>query len=786
MLSDSRKKAKEVDIGRLQLRVRGQVQGVGFRPFIHRLAAELSITGWVLNDVAGVLIEAWANPAILEEFAQRISSDAPPLAQIDSVTLQQPQDMSGEPPSAFVILESDTGSDQAGRITVDSAVCSDCLAEMSDAEDRRFGHGLINCTNCGPRYSIIRDLPYDRPRTTMAGFPMCQACEVEYRDPSNRRFHAQPTCCPECGPSVFFVSCDGKSLGEGNPFAAARAFLEAGQTLAMKGLGGFHLVVDATNRAAVQSLRERKKRDHKPFALMVRDYEVARDLCQLDDAAIQALASPAAPIVIAPKRPGGATLAPEVAPGQHRLGVMLPNTPMQHLLAAECTSPLVMTSANLSDEPLVKDDEEALERLSAVADAFLTHDRPIERAVDDSVAVTDEAGKPLVVVRRARGMAPQPLPLPVAAAGVGLCCGADLKNSVALVRNGEAVLSQHVGDLSYTLAYDRFTETVTDLERLLDIQPDWVAVDQHPRYLSRQYGVKRSHQADGREVQVIEVQHHHAHLASLLAEHQRNETIVGIICDGVGFGLDGTAWGGEILLGGLASFERVGHIRPLRLPGGDAAAKQTGRCAFSWMVDVLGLAEALEHPLAAEILAANERMTIASMLEADLQCPPSSGLGRLFDAAAALLGLCDFNHHEAMSGQLLESAASRSPNSPSGGRLMTLGKGPVFAIDTRPLGRRIVNGIGEGELVDDLAWLFHDAVADGLARAAISAAGQACINVVGLSGGVFCNLLLTRLMANRLESAGMEVLTHHQIPPNDGGIALGQAAIAAMLSAAEK
>ncbi len=758
-------------------KVRGQVQGVGFRPFVYRLACRLGLSGDVRNDPSGVTIRAFGPPELLDEFVVRLRQEAPALSRIDSVGLVS-DEAAVDVPDAFQIVSSTEEPTERGRVTVDSATCSDCLRELFDPADRRYRHGLINCTNCGPRFSIVRDLPYDRPRTTMAGFEMCARCAAEYHDPADRRFHAQPVCCPSCGPQVRMTDAAGRPW-VGNPYRTAARLLADDGVLAMKGLGGYHLVVRADREAAVARLRRAKRRDHKPFALMVGDLRQAKRLVRLSEQAERLLLSPVCPIVLAERTAEAEGLvAPSVAPGCHRLGVMLPNTPMQHLLAREPELrgvPLVMTSANLSDDPLIKDDEAALEQLRSLCDGFLWHDRPIERAVDDSVVLDGPCG--VVPLRRARGYVPTPLSLPVSLDEPGLCVGGELKNVVAVARHNEVVLSQHVGDLTYSLAFERFRQTLDDLQRLFDARPAWVAGDKHPRYLSRQWGRRLAAQLG---VQWHEVQHHHAHLASLLAEHGRTEPVVGLVCDGVGFGDDGTVWGGELLVGGLAHCHRVGRMRPLRLPGGDAAAKQTTRCAAAWLFDLFGDG-AVRCSAAARLFPdRREREAIFALLRRGLSCPTSSALGRLFDAAAALLGVCDFNHYEAMAGQRLEAAAFRARGSDV----------PVFEPrieenggclewDTRPLLAELLRGLEDGVPTDELALFFHHAVADSLLALALRAVEKTGIRTLGLSGGVFCNAVLTERVVERARAAGLEVFVHSQVPPNDGGLALGQAAVVA-------
>jgi len=756
---------------------------------VYRLATELGLSGTVRNDPQGVMIEAWGEPATLAELQRRIVSDAPALACVDAVAVVAEEQTWGEA-DGFNIIESDRDPAERGRVTVDSAVCDDCLRELFDPADRRYGHGLINCTNCGPRYTIVRDLPYDRPLTTMAGFEMCPECAREYGDPVDRRFHAQPTCCRKCGPQVRLLGPDGREI-EGEPIGRAAALLRAGRILAMKGLGGYHLVVDACNEEAVSALRCGKRRDFKPFALMFRNMESAERHVGLSGQAKALLRSPVSPIVLAPRVETGvgegptdnARIAESVAMACHRLGIMLPYTPLQHLLFAEGLEALVMTSANESDDPLIKDDDEACRRLGGFCEAFLTHDRPIERAVDDSIVIDGPFG--IVPIRRARGYVPAPLTLPVEAPRPGLCVGGELKNAVAVVRGGNAVLSQHIGDLTYTLAYQRFEQTIEDLRRLFDVDVGWVACDAHPRYMSKRHA-KRLAAKGG--LDLIVVQHHHAHLASLLAEHDRSDRVIGLVCDGVGYGDDGTAWGGEILLGDLTGYERVGRLRPLRLPGGDAAAKQVGRCAVSWLWDTFGQAAA-DHPVTRQVLADDrEREAVLGLLREDVNCPPSSGMGRLFDAAAALLGICDYNHYEAMSGLVLEAAAMSAGSRAPGDGVITIREveagSRLLELDQRPLLGRMLSMLQTGESAPAIAWFFHDALADVMARAAARLAGATGLATVALSGGVFCNTLLCELTVKRLRAAGLEVLLHRDVPPNDGGLAYGQAAIAAATLAA--
>lgn len=761
----------------IELAITGQVQGVGFRPFVHRLATSMGVPGVVWNDATGVGIRIYADPVTIDRFVARLHAERPPLARIDTLERRSTREPA---PASFSILES-THLGKPDRVTVDCATCADCLRELGDQADRRFHHPLINCTNCGPRYTIVHDVPYDRATTTMARFPMCPRCAAEYKDPLDRRFHAQPTCCPECGPRVRFIDDAGREH-PGDPIVNAAAVLRAGRILAVKGLGGYHLAADATNHQAVALLRARKHRDHKPFAIMVDSFATATQLVDLSGEGLAALTGTEAPIVLAKARMAsnaGVSIAPGVAPAMHRLGVMLAHTPIQHLLMREGFRALIMTSANASDDPLITDDAQALHALAGVADAWLVHDRAIARAVDDSVVIDTPAG--VVPIRRARGYVPSPIRVVSPAAAPGLCVGAELKSVVAVVTGDQAsgcqvVPSQHLGDLQHALAYDRFRTTIDDLLRLFRVRPSWIARDAHPSYLSHRYA---STLAKRFNVPLVDVQHHHAHMASVLAEHRHVGPAVGVICDGVGYGDDGTAWGGEVLVGDARAVTRRGRTRPIRLPGGDAAAKDTTRCALSWLHDALG-DQAATHPLAARLFPRDDdRAALLTMLARGVNAPESSGVGRLFDAAAALLGVCTRNHYEAMSGMLLEAAASQEPVHGEGKDLLPVTEcHALLEIDHRPLVRRLLAGVDRSEPMAQLARLVHDALADALARLAARIAAESNLNTIALSGGVFCNTILTDRVRTSLESRGFRVLTHREVPPNDGGIALGQAAVA--------
>lgn len=760
-------------LGRCRWLIMGQVQGVGFRPFIYRLANSLGLAGFVRNTPQGVVIECQGDLTQLEKFELELRRNHPPLARIHHVDRQllPPEEHVG----GFHIEHSfDSQSDLLlGQVTVDTAVCPDCLREIFSPTDRRFRYGLTNCTNCGPRFSIIRRIPYDRVNTTMAGFTMCSACRCEYTNPADRRFHAQPIACHDCGPQVAIVDCRGQKI-VGDPIDQARRLLLEGKIVAVKGLGGFHLAVKADDEQAVQRLRRLKKRDSKPFALMVGSIEKARRIVELSHTAEQLMLSPQCPIVLA-IRHGDSEIAPSVAPGNHRLGVMLPYTPIHHLLLKDLPDTVfVMTSGNISDEPLAIDNDEALERLGPMCDAILWHDRPIQRGVDDSVVIDMHQDAP-IFVRRARGYVPEAIDLPAAVQSdtQGLCLGGELKNTIAVVRAGQAILSHHLGDLSHLAAFEAFVRTIEDMQHLFGITPEWIAHDLHPMYLSTAQARKL---ADERHLPLIGVQHHHAHAAALLAEHRVSERILVVVCDGTGWGPDGTIWGGELLAADLSGFERIAHLKPLRLAGGDAAARETARCGLALLYQAFG-AGFEDHPAARRLVPdASRRQVLCRMIRDNINCALSSGAGRVFDGVAALLGLCSYNHFEAQAALAMEAAAHRAGKQKSRDGLFEIRDG---LISLSPLVRELLRLVEAGSSAEDLSWLFHEQFARALGQAATEAADRLGLRVVGLSGGVFCNAWLTRRLTELLVSAGLEVLRHRLVPPNDGGLSLGQAAVAA-------
>lgn len=760
--------------------ISGQVQGVGFRPFVFKLAQQHRLTGFVRNEVGRVVVEAQGPIAELRRFAEHLETQKPPLAVLEQVSCTVLPLCDGE--SGFQIMASLQRRGLQPEVTVDTALCPDCLTELLDPHDRRFQHALINCTNCGPRYSIIRRVPYDRPNTTMAGFDMCAICRAEYIDPADRRFHAQPIACPDCGPQLSLLTPQGQLI-DGDPIDVAVEQLAAGHILAIKGLGGFHLAVRADHHAGVLRLRELKKRDAKPFALMCANVPTAARLVELSDAAAVVLASPAAPIVLAARR-HDAPIANAVAPHNHRLGVMLPYTPIHHLLFARGQfDVLVMTSGNISDEPLVIDNDEAVQRLGNLCDAILLHDRPIERCVDDSVVLDMGVAAPLPI-RRARGYVPAAIAIPLAAPSMGLCVGGELKNTVAAVREDRVILSQHLGDLTHAKGFESFKRAIDDLRDLFAIEPRWIAHDLHPMYLSTQHARELSRKLG---VELIAVQHHHAHAAAVMAEHGVSEPVLAVVCDGTGFGTDGTIWGGELLLTSLASCHRLGRLKPLWLAGGDAAARDTRRCGLALLHAAFGDAFD-EHPAAQRLMPdSQQRQVLCHMLRRRINCTASSGTGRLFDGFAALLDLCLRNDFEAQAALVLESTAARSVFVLDSVNLFTIGGADLLELDFSPLVREILAYIEQARPADQLAALFHDQLARGWEAIVVAAAQRTGLGTVALSGGVFCNQRFTEALTDRLERRGLRVLRHRLVPPNDGGLSFGQAAVAsAMLRMREK
>ncbi len=747
---------------RLLVKVKGAVQGVGFRPFVYRLATSLGLTGWVINDTRGVLIEVEGERALLEEFLRRLPLEKPPRAIIHTL------EVSWLEPAGYTRFEIQHSLEEGEKTTLvlpDIATCPDCLAEILNPADRRYRYPFTNCTNCGPRFTIIHSLPYDRPNTSMSKFIMCPDCSSEYHNPADRRFHAQPNACPVCGPHLELWDSGGKMLASGDEaLRLAAAALREGKIVAVKGLGGFHLMVDARNSRAIQRLRERKPRRDKPFALMVRDLEQARLLCELTPEAEALLTSPETPILLLPRKPG-APVAEEVAPGNPYLGIMLPYTPLHHLLLREIDFPVVATSGNLTDEPICTDEGEALKRLGHIAELFLVHNRPIVRHVDDSVAWL-LLGKPRLL-RRARGYAPLPVLLSHPVPPI-LAVGAHLKNTIALSVKNQVFISQHIGDLETLEAFQAFEKVIADFLRLYEVTPVAIAHDLHPDYLSTLWAKSHS------DTILIPVQHHHAHLASCLAENQVEGEALGVTWDGTGYGLDGTIWGGEFLLGDTSSFQRVAHLRPFRLPGGEAAVKEPRRVALALLWELYGYAtlEMEEFPPIASFTP-QERRILAKMLERGLNSPITTSVGRLFDGISALAGICQKVSFEGQAAMALEFAADRhcEDHYP----VVLEEKDGVIILDWRPIVKGVVEDLKRKEGISLISARFHNSLVETIVQVAL----KIKVKRVALSGGCFQNRLLTEKAAIRLEREGFQVLLHSQVPPNDGGISLGQVVVAA-------
>ncbi|MEP6471165.1 MAG: carbamoyltransferase HypF [Acidobacteriota bacterium] len=742
---------------RVGLRVRGTVQGVGFRPWVYRLATLQGLGGFVRNDSQGVWIEVEGDPESVRLFPEKLRAGAPPLSRVQAVEAVQ---LHPHGDVAFLVSASERETGVAAAVPPDAATCAECLRELFEPRDRRYRYPFVNCTDCGPRYTIVREVPYDRARTTMDAFALCGACRAEYEDPSSRRFHAEPNACPDCGPRLELIRDGRPSLFREEALRAAVAELVAGSIVAVKGLGGFFLAADGSREDSIARLREKKRRPHKPFALMARDLEAVRSFAQVSDAAIRALLSPAAPIVLLPAKAHGG-LAESVAPGLSEYGVMLPYTPLHHLLLADGPPVLVMTSGNVSEEPIAKDDLSAREKLSGIADAFLLHDREIHARADDSVVRA--IGDAVAPVRRSRGFAPDPIALGFSAPSV-LAVGAELKNTVCLTRDGEAYLSPHVGDLENPETFDFFEEVIAKLERLLGVSPTAIAHDLHPDYRSTRWA-RRS------DLPLIGVQHHHAHIASCLAENGRSRPTIGVAFDGTGCGPAGDLWGGEILLADLAGFRRLGHLRPIALPGGEAAIRQP------WRLAVAALSDAGESLETLSAIALERRNAVRRLLDKRVASPLATGAGRWFDAVAALLDVRSEISYEGQAAIELEALAAGHYGEPLPFEFGSDAAG-AFEIDLRPAVRAIVLALGRDEARGPIAAAFHETLALGILESCRRGRTDTAVETVALSGGCFQNRRLTERAVSLLEADGFEVLVHRRVPPNDGGLALGQAAVA--------
>jgi hydrogenase maturation protein HypF len=739
------------------IHITGIVQGVGFRPFVYGLALRYGLKGWVRNTSEGVDIRVDGSTGALESFMTALQAEAPPLAHIDNLTMREC------PPDGFATFEirhSEAILGAAQPISPDIAICADCLRELHDPSDRRYRYPFINCTNCGPRFTIIQDIPYDRPLTTMVDFAMCDACAAEYDDPGDRRFHAQPVACPECGPQVWLEANGERTWGDG-AIRQVSALLRQGAILAIKGLGGFHLVCDATNAAAVAELRRRKARPDKPFALMMAHMNQVRAYCEVEAAEEKLLTSPAAPVVLLNRHnpqpsPG---IAAEVAPRQRTLGVMLPYTPLHVLLFDANMPPLVMTSGNRSSEPIVTHNQTALEQLASIADAFLMHNRDIHIRTDDSVMrVWRGAELPL---RRSRGYVPFPVRLSQAMPSV-LAVGGEMKNTFCLTRDQYGLMSHHIGEMGNYATLQSFEQGIAHFERLFRATPVLIVHDMHPDYMASRYAVSRA-EADG--IPRIAVQHHHAHIVSCMVENGLNgeRPVIGVCFDGTGYAPDGTIWGGEFLVADYHQFERAAHFKPMPLPGGDASTRKPARIAAAYLY-ASGL-----PPFA--LLAETEQRILCQQIERGINTPLTSSVGRLFDAVSSLLGVCQVATYEGQAAIELEAIVDPQEN----------GSYPLpetaHGIDPTALLSAVIDDLRNGVAAGVIAARFHSSIAQRIAATCQRIAGETGLRDVVLTGGVFQNTTLLARTVPLLEAANLQVYTHRQVPPNDGGLALGQAVI---------
>jgi len=765
------------------INVRGVVQGVGFRPFVYGLATKYNLKGWVCNTSEDVKIEIEGETEAIEQFKLELKTKAPPLAHIEDIAISYHSSIGYK---NFEIRSSIAEEGKYQLISPDIATCQACLSELLDPNNRRYHYPFTNCTNCGPRFTIIEDMPYDRPKTTMRYFQMCHQCQEEYDNPLDRRFHAQPNACPKCGPKVELVDAQGKPVASPDPIATASQLLRRGNIIAIKGLGGFLLACDATNKAVVKTLRERKRRPFKPFAIMVTNIAEVKRHCYVSPEEEKLLTSSQSPIVLL-KWKDGSPVSREIAPNLAYLGIMLPYTPLHHILLRDTQLPLVMTSGNLSEEPIAKDNDEALRRLKGIADYFLIHNRDIYSRYDDSVAMVERGTNQLV--RRARNCAPYPITLPFKTKQV-LGCGAEMKNTFCLTRDNYAFLSQHIGDMENVETLEHFGNTISLYKSLFRIEPEIVAHDLHPDYLSTKYAQELSESG----MKVIPVQHHHAHIASCMADNGLQSAVIGVAFDGTGMGADRHIWGGEFLVADYKSFNRVGHLEYLPLPGGDAAIKKPYRTAIGYILSLLG-EDALRRLAFVEQVSEAEAEVVKRQIERGLNSPLTSSMGRLFDAVSALIGIRDKIDYEGQAAVELEMVAypchceerdsSLTPGTSSAISAdnesypynITEDKG-MRTIKLRELLQAIVEDLKQGSSKARISIRFHNTIAQMTSQVCRLIASETGIYQVALSGGVFQNRLLLNKTASLLEKSGFQVFIHRQVPCNDGGISLGQAVIA--------
>ncbi|MBH0210217.1 MAG: carbamoyltransferase HypF [Nitrospira sp.] len=778
---------------RMRVDVDGTVQGVGFRPFVYRLARELELSGWVRNTVNGVSIEVEGGAPTVEAFLRRLKGEAPASVCVDGMRTQVVPALDDR---GFAIHRSTELGRPSLVIPPDLATCADCLRELADPTDHRFRYPFLTCTQCGPRYSLLTAIPYERSNTTMAGFELCSACRAEYESETDRRFHAEPIACPICGPRLCLWDEQGCEIAaEEGALQRAVALLDEGLIVAVKGLGGFQLWVDAQSEEAVRRLRDRKQRADKPFAVLFPSIAATRNDCLLSSEEESLLCSPQAPIVLVRKRQDSA-LAEAVAPGNPYLGVMVPATPLHHLLMASLKRPVVATSGNRSEEPIVIDEREALVRLRGIADAFLVHDRPISRPVDDSVVLVvpgkvqaDNGQKPkadVMIIRRARGYVPQAIHWKDDLSdgegqGPILAVGGHLKNTVALLMGHRVVLSQHLGDLSTVEADKAFRQTIEDLQRLRDVKPRAIACDRHPDYRSTGFARELAARLS---VPLVPVQHHHAHVASCMAEHKLDSEVLGIAWDGAGYGTDGHVWGGEFLIASYRQFTRFASLRSFRLLGGEAAMKAPGRSAAAALWELMG-ETMVHHDLPSWNMTGDQRAQLATLLRSGIASPWTASMGRLFDAVASLTGLCQQVSFEGQAAMAVQFAAEREWEA-GGGRVQgypielvtSESSDTKWMVDWRPMISAMLDDLRRGHRPELITARFHVGLAEGAVRVA-QAAG---LPRVVLTGGCFQNGLLLTLVRQRLEALGFAVYSHRLVPPNDGGLSLGQAVVAAHIS----
>lgn len=741
------------------VKVNGIVQGVGFRPHVYRLAVEYNLKGWIINSSTGVILEVEGKEEDLREFMRRLQNEPPPRAVIRSCEMQEIP-LHGF--TSFTIKPSDDNGNTTAMISPDIAMCLECKKETSDIKDRRYGYPFTNCTNCGPRFTIIKALPYDRAMTTMAPFTMCPDCQAEFDDPRNRRFHAQPNACPVCGPRITLVDAHGVPVNR-----EIRDLLKSGCIVAVKGLGGFHLAANALDAAAVMRLRRRKRRDAKPFAVMIRDLATAHRHCIINAGEEDLLASPAAPIVVLRRREDSSLSAEAIHPGLKTLGVMLPYTPLHYMLFDDELRVLVMTSANISDEPLITVNEEAMEKLEPVADFFLLHNRDIYNPCDDSVVQLTRAGT-VHFMRRARGYVPEGINLGRQVLPV-LALGGELKNTFCLTRGNEAFLSQHWGDLNHYQNYVSFLQGIERFKASLEVEPQVLAHDLHPDYQTSRWAKEQ------KDICRVEVQHHHAHMASVMAENGLQGEVLGLICDGSGWGTDGTVWGGEILRGDFLRFERVAHLRSLPLPGGDLSARRPYRMALVYLLLALGEPGLEWADRLLPDLKQGEKELLLQRVSSNRE-PRTSSCGRLFDAVAAVLGICGINRYEGQAAAELEACADTHEKGSYGFGVEK--QGDRWVMDVMPMWSELIADIKGACRPESMAMKFHLTLVRMFAETLLKLRDETGLNRVVLSGGVFHNQILLDNMLEQLADRGFMVYHHRKVPPGDGGLSLGQAVIA--------